>query len=169
MEEQQQPAADDFAAFLAQHPVPSEVVEFSRTDGVDRKIARLRIRIPNMTALDLARARAFNHLTKPGRYKPADLGKPIPLAVMQDTVAREVLAEACCSVNPIPVGPHLEDAPPVYARTFRDAEQIGQLVSEADLQWLWAQYLRISEATAPVFVDEEGDEPEEETEDAPAE
>lgn len=154
-----------FAEWLEQHPLPSEVVEFTARQDKVQKLQRVRIQIQTMAQLDLARARAFERVTDK-TFRARDLTHPIPAAVFADTVAREVLVASCTTLNPIEVPLTGGGVKHVYPLIFKNVPHISQLLGEEDVRWLWDQYLRIERDSAPMLVD---DELEEEDEDVTAE
>jgi len=162
--EQEQAAADSapkFSEWLADHPLPSEVVEFEQGEDTHRKLHRLRVQTLSMHQLDMARARAFERVTD-GAHKPADLGHPIAAAVLQDAVACEVLVLACTTVGAVEMPAKGGGMLSTYPAIFRHVHHLRDSLSATDLRWLWDQYLRIEASGAPVLV---GDEEDEEIED----
>ena len=112
---------------LSEAPRPSEVIDFPRKDANGKPLSRVRIQVLTMTEHDHARIRAHEWIK--GRSVPQeDLDGMGMREVYGDAVARELLAMACVSEDPIP-GTEASGAPK-YGRLFRSGEDMATLTAD---------------------------------------
>jgi hypothetical protein len=109
---------------LMEAPRPSEVVDFPRLDKDGKPIAQVRIQVLRMDEHDQARIVAQQKL-KARRVANEDLSSAAIKEVLGDAVAKELIAMACLTVEPMQ-----ESEPPVYGRIFRDGEDVGKLSTD---------------------------------------
>jgi len=112
---------------LNESPRPSEVIDFPRKDANGKPLSRVRIQVLRMLEHDQARIRAHEWLKN--KKIPAKEFEGITIReVYGDAVARELLAMACVSDEPIK---GTEDSgAPKYARLFRSGEDMETLTAD---------------------------------------
>jgi hypothetical protein len=125
-------------------PQPSEVVDFPRRSADGRPIAQIRIAVLAQDDHDVAREDAHRKMRAKGFDKDDLAGEAIK-EVLGDTVARELLAKACLSVE----GADFEDGkPPRYAHVFQTPEQLKKL-RPAEIATLFAAFMLVQEKFGP--------------------
>jgi hypothetical protein len=109
---------------LMEAPRPSEVVDFPRLDRDGKPLFQIRIQVLRMDEHDQARIIAQQKL-KARRIANEDLNSAAIKEVLGDAVAKELIAMACLTVDPME-----GSDPPVYGRVFRDGEDVGKLSAD---------------------------------------
>lgn len=129
---------------LQQRPRPSDVVDLPCKDGEGKPLGQIRIQVLAQEQHDEARQRAQKLLVEQRKYPLEQLKTDLMREVLGDTVAREVLALACLSVNAIP-----NTDPPRYARIFPDGPSIGQKLTADEIGVLFTQYTMVQNKFGP--------------------
>ena len=112
---------------LSETPKPSEVIDFPRRDMRGRPIDRIRIQVLTMSEHDEARLRAHNWLKDRG-IPTEEFDGPTIREVYGDAVARELLAMACVTEDPVK-GTE-ERSVPLYGRLFRTGKDLEILTAD---------------------------------------
>jgi hypothetical protein len=128
-------SASELFRKLQQAPRPSEVVDFPRKDGEGKAIAQVRIQVLTQEQHDEARERALHYLTKKRGISREDLSTELMRQEMADAAAKEVLALACLTVEPLP-----NTDPPRYGRQFPDGPSIGKTMTADEIGVMFTQY-----------------------------
>lgn len=144
-------SARDLWLKLCETPAPSEVIDFPRKGSDGKPVGKLRIQVLSMGDHDEARLRAHAAL-KDRKLTPQDLDGVTVREVYADRVARELLAMACCTVDPI------KGSDGVYGKVFPDAEKIGAKLTADEISVLFAAYLSIQSKYGPMESDIESPE-----------
>lgn len=146
-------APEDLFRILSTPPRPSEVVDFPRHDRkTGLPVAKIRISVLDLDQHDQARIDADLWLKSRLSKELAD-GRGVA-EVLNDRVAREILSQACLSVNPIG-GEGSEN--PSYARIFPRADDLGRLLPD-ELETLWMTQRMIQTRYGPFERSFESDE-----------
>jgi len=112
---------------LNEVPKPSEVIDFPRRDLKGASIGKMRIQVLTMAEHDEARIKAHAWLKSKGAA-PGDFGGEALKEVLGDAVARELLALACVSEDPIKGSE--ERNQPRYARIFKSGADLQKLTAD---------------------------------------
>jgi len=119
---------------LSETPRPSEVVDFPRRDPESGKpICQVRLTVLNGGEYDQARFKAEQWVKK--KLGGGEQIGEISRQVMGDRVAKEILAMATVTVNPLE-GSDNTDEGPRYGRMFITADEVDALTSD-ELTVLW--------------------------------
>lgn len=129
---------------LSETPRPSDVVDFPRKDGKGDPIGKIRIQVLTQEQHDEARERGQKHLVETKKIPLEQIKTDLMREVLGDAVAREVLALACLTENPIP-----GTDPPRYGRVFPDGPSIGQKLSADEVGVLFTQYTMVQNRFGP--------------------
>lgn len=121
---------------LSEAPRPSIVIDFPRKGPDGEPLGKLRVQVLTLDQHDEARLRAHTWLKDKKKIPSEDVRGPSIQEVYGDAVARELLAMACLSVEPI-AG---TETSPRYARIFPTAEAIGQKLSADEVNVLFTAY-----------------------------
>lgn len=120
---------------LCESPRPSDVIDFPRRDINGRSLAKIRVQVVDVDQNDEARIKAHRWAKERKHLAGEDLRGETISEVLGDRVARELLAMACVSVEPIP-GSDQRKTGEVYARVFRSADDLRVLYDD-ELRYLW--------------------------------
>ncbi|HET9413813.1 MAG TPA: hypothetical protein VFO74_06775 [Pseudolabrys sp.] len=140
------PASELFEK-LQQTPRPSEVVAFPRRTRDGKPVGTVRIQVLGMRDHNLARSRAKKACEKAHGFTLADMESGIGAAILSDAVARELLAVACVTEDPIAGSAHTDK--PAYARIFPSPESIDDVLSADELAVLFNCYLLVQTKWGP--------------------
>lgn len=138
------PPADLFLKL--QEARPSDVIDFPRKTGDGKRVGTTRIQVLLSSAHDKARIQALIKLRKTQGLTKEDIEGPYGATLLGDGTARELLAMACLTENPI-AGSDGEN--PRYAQVFRDAEAIGDNLTSDEVAVLFQAYLLIQAKYGP--------------------
>ena len=126
---------------------PSEVVDFPRKNAKGEPVGKVRIQVLNMEDHDQARLDAERWLMKEKGVAKGDLNNPASQEVLGDRIAREVLAKACVSEEPIPGSENAKNGP-FYARVFGSPDDLG-LLRPDELNTLFTMYKMVQRKWGP--------------------
>lgn len=138
------PAAELFQK-LQETPRPSEVVNFPRRTATGKPIDTTRIQVLKAEDHDKARIRAVQRVKAEHKVTEDDLKHPMVDAVVRDYAAREVLQMACLSEKSH--GEH--GGKPFFPLVFRDAKDIGEMLSGEEVAVLFQAYLLVQAKYGP--------------------
>jgi hypothetical protein len=125
-------------------PQPSEVVDFPRRDASGKPIGQIRIGVLAQEDHDIAREDAHRKMKAKG-FDKDDLAGYAIHEVLGDSIARELLAKACLSVE----GADFEDGkPPRYAHVFQNPEQLKKLRPD-EIAVLFSAHMLVQEKFGP--------------------
>ena len=134
--------ASEGAAYLRKlmdRPTPSAVVDWPGHTGGGSSVDKVRIRVLRCWECEEARIEAESWLRRKLGMKGSD---QLNLAdgsafksVLNDRVAKEMLARACVTVDAIGVS-----TVPVYGRIFDDGEEVARALTADELTMLFTQY-----------------------------
>lgn len=140
------PASELFLK-LMETPAPSEVVDFPRRKiGADGKptgefVGKLRIQVLQHSKHKQSQLAAHSHFKSSG-YTVEELDGIILRETAGDEIAKELLAMACVTVEPI------SENPLVYGRIFRTARDLDNLTAD-EVATLFAFYLMVQKKWGP--------------------
>jgi len=125
---------------LRETPRPSEVVDFPRMGPDGQAISKVRIQVLTQEEHDRARLIAHDVVKRKHGLGEQEINSAvIQDGVYADAVAREVLAMAVVSAEPIPGTEN--NATPTYAREFTDGTEIGKVLYSDELAILFNAYV----------------------------
>lgn len=131
---------------LQESPRPSEVVNFPRKTADGKPIDTTRIQVLRGEDHDAARLLVKRKLCEKYKIKPEDLEGTLGAAVLNDGVARELLAMACLTEKRMA---NTTEEAPRYPRVFPDAESIGRLLTADETATLFQTYLLVQTKYGP--------------------
>ncbi len=129
---------------LQEWPRPSDVVDFPRKDAEGNPVAKLRIQVLAQEQHDEARERAHRYWIDKRKVPLEQLQSELMRENLGDSVAKELLALACVSVDPIS-----GTTPPRYARLFPDGPSIGQKLTADEIGVLFVSYTEVQSKFGP--------------------
>jgi hypothetical protein len=146
-------SASELFRKLQERPRPSEVVPSPCKDGEGKPIGEFRIQVLTQEQHDEARERAFDYLTRKRGIKREDLSSELLRQEQADAAAKEILALACLTVDPLP-----NTSPVRYARVFADGQSIARTLTADEIGVLFAAYEMVQRRFGPYEGSIESDE-----------
>jgi hypothetical protein len=140
-------SASELFIKLTQEVRPSEVVDFPRRTASGKPVGELRICVLNMEEHDRARLNAEQWAMAEKHIARENLDNPASREVIGDRVAREVLAMACVSVDPIDGSEHTPSGVK-YNVIFHRPEQLDKLRPD-ELNTLFTMYKMVQRKWGP--------------------
>lgn len=131
---------------LMETPFPSEVVDFPRRDANGEALGRVRIRVLSMAEHDSARTSATLKIGAAG-FTPEQMSSPAMREVTGDAIAKELISLACVTAEE--QFKHPVTGLPFYGQIFRDARDVGCLMSD-ELAVLFNAYLLVQRKYGPI-------------------
>ncbi len=125
---------------------PSEVLNFPRKTSDGKPIGTVRLQVLIADDHDAARILVKRKLCEKYKLKPEDLEGALGNAVLNDGVARELLAMACLTEARMA---NTTEESPRYPRVFPDAEAVGKVLTADELAVLFQSYLLVQAKYGP--------------------
>lgn len=139
--------ASDLWLKLNETPRPSEIIDFPRRDpSTGMPVGRVRLQVLQMEQHDQARINAHKWLAETKKMPPKEYDGPTLREVYGDRTAREILAMATLTVEPIPGSEQTGRLH--YNRIFHSADDLD-ILSADELTVLWTAWEMVQHKYGP--------------------